>query len=283
VIVPSLLFVKQPGYVHSLRPIALATGLFLGLSITRADVSLTADDIMQKAANASQRAALDSRPDYGYNKFTVTEEFDGAGRLKEHKEKNYDVLMRGGLSYLRLTRINGSKLAGGELKKQEDLEVANRRKMTLIGENGRGDNREHFLTTELVAKYNFTLLGEEDVNGRPAFLLTFRPKTPSPAIKHVTDRLLNQLSGKVWIDESEFQIAKAEVHLQTQVNLCYGLLGSLSKLSFTLERARVADGVWYNKSSLGDFEGRKLLEPTRIKTKSESSNFRRLASVSSTF
>jgi hypothetical protein len=39
-------------------------------------------------------------------------------------------------------------------------------------------------------------------------------------------------------------------------------------------RTRLADGQWFNVSSNGDFEGRKLLDSTRYKTTSRCVNFR---------
>jgi hypothetical protein len=91
------------------------------------------------------------------------------------------------------------------------------------------------------------------------------------------DRLLNQLSGTLWIDAEEFEVARAEVSLQSEVNLLGGLIGSLKKLAYTLERTRVAEGVWFSTLANGDFQGRKLLDPTHIKTKSQSVHFHRVA------
>ena len=96
----------------------------------------------------------------------------------------------------------------------------------------------------------------------------------------MVDRLLNRISGTIWIDAEEFEVARADIQLRSEVNLLGGVIGSLKKLAYTMTRTRVADGVWFNTSSCGDFEGRKLIESMRIKTKSECRNFRpvRLAS-----
>ena len=42
--------------------------------------------------------------------------------------------------------------------------------------------------------------------------------------------------------------------------------------------SRIDDGVWFNRATTGDFEGRRLWDPTRIRIKSESNNFRKLSS-----
>jgi hypothetical protein len=81
----------------------------------------------------------------------------------------------------------------------------------------------------------------------------------------------------LWIDAGEFEVARADVYLRSEVNLLGGIVGSLKKLTYTLERTRVADGVWFSTLATGDFEGRKLLDPTHIKTKSQSVDFRKVA------
>jgi hypothetical protein len=58
------------------------------------------------------------------------------------------------------------------------------------------------------------------------------------------------------------------------VDLLGGTVGCLKKLAYTLNRTRVGDGLWINTSSSGDIEGRKLLDPVRIKTNSRAVNFR---------
>ena len=91
----------------------------------------------------------------------------------------------------------------------------------------------------------------------------------------MTDRFLNHIAGTVWIDAEEFEIAKLELHLQGEVTLWDGLIGTLRRGSYTLERIRLPDGAWFNHSSHGAFEGRKLTEPLLIRTRSDSNNFRR--------
>ena len=90
------------------------------------------------------------------------------------------------------------------------------------------------------------------------------------------DRLLNRISGTLWIDAEEFEVARAQISLGSEVDFLGGLVGSLKKLAYTMTRTRVGDGLWFNTLSSGDFEGRKLLDSMRIKTKSQSTNFRRL-------
>jgi hypothetical protein len=254
----------------------LVLGLLSGAA-GHAQPLLSADDIMQKAVQrAESPEAREARPPYRYTKHTVTDELDSQGRLKDRREKLYQVRVESGLSQLRLVQINGQALSAEEQKKQDAQDLAARQKMTDARSGNKGDERENFLTVELVAKYKFKLIRELSLNGRDTYELAFEPAGPNLPANHLTDRFLNQLAGTVWIDAQEFEIARAEIHLQGEVSLWGGMVGTLTQCSYTLSRVRQPDGAWFNSFSHGYFEGRKLLEPMLIRTRSESTDFQRL-------
>lgn len=246
-----------------------------GQAGARAETALTADAVVQKAVARGQEDQEGTVPDFTYRKHTVTDELDGTGKVKEHREKVYEITYRDGLSHAALLQVDGHPPSESDLKKQSDNEMSVRQ---ITGETRRkGDNRENFLTTELVARFDFQLIGKTNLNGRAAYQVSFQPKNPQLPVHRIVDRLLNQLSGTLWIDAEEFEVARADVSLRSEVNLLGGIIGSLKKLDYTLERTRVADGVWFSTLSSGDFQGRKLLDVTHIKTKSQSAHFRRMA------
>lgn len=251
-------------------------GFFVGAWVQAGPAPLTADQIVQKAVERSRTVnAPHVRPDYFYNKHTVREEFDSKGALKGRTEKRYEVTVESGLSYLKLIQVNGQTLSPAEQKKQNDREIADRQKMTDAKPGQKGDERENFLTAELVARYQFKLVETKSINGREAYVLSFKPKDGELPNHKLTDRFLNQIAGKVWIDTADFEIARAELHLQSEVALWAGLIGTLRQCNYTLERIRLEDGSWFNHFSHGYFEGRKLFEPMAIRTSSDSGDFRR--------
>ena len=254
-------------------------GFFIGgLASTEASQApLSADQIVQKAVERSTAVnALHARPNYLYDKHTIREDLNSSGLLKDRTEKQYVVTVESGLTYLKLTQLNGQKLSASEQEKQNQRELAERQKMTDAKPGQKGDERENFLTADLVSRYQFTLAGHKTINGRDAYQLSFQPKTSGLPNHKLTDRFLNEVAGKVWIDAADFEIARAEVHLQSEVALWGGLIGTLRACDYTLDRTRLADGSWFNHISHGYFEGRKLFEPMVIKTRSESDNFRRV-------
>ncbi len=242
-----------------------------------AETPLTADEVIRKViARAGQSAPAGAAGDFTYSKVTFTEELDKAGNVKELKERVYDVSCRRGVSSRNLIQVNGHVPTDDERRQQAENENRLRR---FLGPSSAapGDHRESLLTPELAARFRFTLLGQTNANGRAAYQIAFEPKTPAPPERCLVDRLLNRVSGTIWIDRQEFEIARAEVRLRSDVNLLGGLAACLKKLVYTLERTRVADGVWFDSWSSGDFEGRKLFDSTHIRTRSESRHFRRVA------
>jgi hypothetical protein len=255
--------------------LVLVALIALGQSRLWAETALSADQIVQKAvARAQNPAVKPEKGAYTYTKLTVTEEFDSSGKIKERKEKVYQVNFRNGATYAKLVEVNGHAPAEADLRKQAENE-SNARQVTGSKSN-KGNDRENFLTPEIVERFVFTLVGQTNFNGRPTCQIAFQPKNPAPPSHHVVDRLLDRISGMVWIDADEFEIARAELRLGSEVNLLGGVVGSLKKLAYTMTRTRIDDGLWFKTSSIGDFEGRKLIDAMRIKTSSQAINFRPL-------
>ena len=231
------------------------------------------DVIVAKAVARAQAAhASIVTNGYTYTKVTLTEEFDSSGNVKDRKERVYRVDFRDGATRLNLVEVNGHAPTEADKQKQAENEMAVQ-KIVGKGKSAK-DSRENFLTPDLVGRFDFQLVGQKNINGREAYELSFRPKSPEPAVHRIVDRLLNRISVTLWIDAEEFELARAEIYLGSEVNLLGGIIGCLKKLEYNMTRTRVADGLWLNTFSTGDFEARKLLDSTRIKTKSKSSNFR---------
>jgi hypothetical protein len=263
--------------MKSVRPLLILLALLL-LSAAPAwaiaNDANSADNVIRQAlARAQKRCDVVGQAGYTYTKVTVTEELDGTGKVTDRQERMYEVQFQSGSTYLKLVELNGKPLAPSDMKKQAENESKFYR---LLGQskNGKGDRRENFLTADLVARFDFTLACREEMNGRPAYQLKFQPKNPPPPSRHIIDRFLDRMSGTLWIDTEDFEIARVDIRLGSQVDLLGGVLGSLKKMAFTLMRTRLADGQWLNVSSSGDFEGRKLLDSTRYKTSSRSINFK---------
>jgi len=238
--------------------------------------SLPVDEIIQRAVVRAQSLdALKGQGRYTYTKLNVTEELDGAGRLKERKEKVYQVVFQNGSTRLKLLSVNGHAPGAADIRKQDEQD-SHARQIVGAKSGKRSESRDNFLTPEIVSRFNFKMIDEQEINGRLAYQISLEPKRPAPPVHRILDRLVDRISGTVWIDCEEFEIAQAQIHLGSEIDLLGGVIGSLKKLAYSMTRTRIGDGLWLNTYSAGDFEGRKLLDSMRIKTRSQSTNFRKI-------
>ena len=237
--------------------------------------ALSADEISVKVVERAQRMLRDpDRPRYAYTKVSVREELDKKGKVKERHEK----LIQFGPRSARVARmkVNDQVVSEAEMTKREEQGESGVAPAGRSSSANRDDAWQKYLTRDLISKYDFTLLEPEPLQGRPAYVMAFRPKRGPLSEKQWSDRLLNRVAGKLWIDQADFEIAKADVSLQSEISVGLGLLGALKKFDFVLERVRLPEGVWLNRSSRADLVSRKLFDSSRVRTSSESKDFRRI-------
>src|SRR5439155_1374572 len=114
----------------------------LGSQALYAASSMSADDIIHRAVDRAQRPRGGAgEPAYIYTKVTVTEELDSTGKIKERKEKLYQVHFHGGATQVKLLEVNGRAPAGADLKKQSENED-NVHAMTGKSKSERKDDHE---------------------------------------------------------------------------------------------------------------------------------------------
>jgi hypothetical protein len=234
---------------------------------------LTAEQIVERTVTrAKWTHGLKRHTNYTYDKKTVTEEFDGKGRIRYRKEKV--LQFQSGVGTVTELKINDKPVAARELRKEAES-TADRQHLTRGKSARKDDNWDEYFSRELISRYTFELVGREPVAGRDAYVLSFKPVSDKLPVKQITDRLINRLVGKVWVDAREFEIAKAEIGLLSDVTMWGGVLGAMKKFDFDVERSRVDDGIWFNRISNFELEGRKLFDGTHIRVRSETGNFRR--------
>jgi len=240
-----------------------------------AEGSPTVEQIVRRAL---VRAALEARnPDrhaYVFQKAIVTEDLDAKGRVRERKEK--EELTQGDSSSIKRIRINGRDLAGAELERQREADLKLRQKLLRLRDPKKGDRYEHYLDREVVARFEAGLLGVELLNGRSAYVISFRPRSGNLPVKHPADRLINRLSGKAWIDTVDYEIARTEIRLDEEVTFWAGLAGALKRVEVACEKTRLPGGVWLPSLFQAEFEGRKLLDRLHVRTRAESRDFRKV-------
>ena len=212
---------------------------------------------------------------YTYEKRSCHEQLDASGRSLQTEEKLYQVRLVAGFPFNRLVKVQGRDLTGEELQREERKEERFRQKLTSGGAVEWAARKQGWVTTNLLDRYAFTIRERVIWQGRPTLVLDFKPRDAKLPAKTFMDKILNRIAGTLWVDEADADVARISANLSDSVSLgLLGMLGSLNRCDLTLDRQRMADGVWVNVRQVLLIHGRKLATPLRFRATEQSSGFR---------
>jgi len=223
----------------------LLTGLILLVSLSHLPASAQdVTEIIQKSVEANNR---DWKADPQFDNF----ETDRIGQ----GTKTYDVTFLFGSPYQRLVAVNGNELTGDQKAAEQKKfdQVLSQRKAESAEQRSRriakyeaDRRRDHVMLEQLVAAFNFTLQGEEQLGPYSVYVLKATPR-PGYRPPNRDSRVLPGMEGTLWIDKSSFQWVKVEAHVIRPVDI----EGFVAKVEpgtrFELESLPVEGDIWLPK------------------------------------
>ncbi len=99
--------------------------------------------------------------------------------------------------------------------------------------------------SELIRRFQIRVVGEEIVEGRPAYVLDFSPDPAAPAPKSLGDRALNSLAGRALIDAVDFQVRSVVAHLTKPVKVAGGLAANVKTAEISYTGQPLAGDLWF--------------------------------------
>jgi len=189
---------------------------------------------------------------YTYIERQVESKLDKNGETKSSEVNTYEVLEIYGEQVQRLIAKDDKPLSAKDAAKEEAKiqKIIDKRKNESEDERRKREEKEEKerendrkFVKEIADAYDFKLVGTEAVNGRGAWVIDGEPRPGfQPHMKE--SKFLPKFHGRVWIDQSDLQLAKMDVECLDTIS--WGLfLARFHKGSrFTLEQTRVNDEVW---------------------------------------
>ena len=237
-----------------------------------------ASEVTRRMIERSQAMASSGQgPQYTYEKRSLLERLDAAGRVLTSEVKVYKVTLIAGLPFNRLVRIRDRELSSEESSREDAREEQFRRKFITADAKQMAAQREGLVTPELLGRYQFVVERRVALSNRPTLVLKFKPKEGTLPSNTVMDKFLNRMAGRVWIDEADADTARIEVDLVEPVSLGFlGWLGSLNQCEMSLERQRMPDGAWIDTKQALLIQYRKLTATMRFRTTETSSGFKKV-------
>ena len=223
------------------------------LSRTTFSATLTADQVVEKLIAASEDEGLIAkRNSFSYRRASQVDYLDAEGKSRHKVERIYQIKPANREVVTKLLMVNGKPAS----EKADSKRTAARQ----TGEK----SRTLRFNKELMDRFQYILADSTMIDGRSLHVLRFSPK-PDAESGGFFDQLINAMHGTLWIDQEDFQLMKADVHLGQKVSFFGGLAGAIEKLDLTLLQKRLEAGVWLPQLTLIDFSGRKLLSDMKFR------------------
>lgn len=201
--------------------------------------------------------------DYTYVEHDEERTYDKRGKLVKTQRETYEVMILGGHDYEKLIERDDKPLSPGDARKEQeklDKEIEKRKRESAEDkaqiEKQRKEQRK-FLN-EIPEEFNFTLLGVENVSGKPAWAIKADPK-PGYQPKDRGAKLIAKMRGTVWIDQGEYQWVKIDAQAIGTLSFGLGLVKIYPGATVHFEQTRVNDEVWLPASASIRVDGRAAL------------------------
>jgi hypothetical protein len=160
------------------------------------------------------------------------------------------------VGYRRRIETDGKPLSSDEARKEEQelqkrIEAAQRRRNQVTpAERARNRaerlRREEQIIDDAFGIFEVEMAGRENIAGRPAVLLRFRPR-PASTYKPKTSegKNMQHVAGRAWIDEQDHQVARVELEVIDPISIGFGILARLQKgASIVAQRRKFNDEIW---------------------------------------
>jgi hypothetical protein len=190
---------------------------------------------------------------YQYTRTRVWDYRNSQGELKSHEEKTK-------LENKPLRIANkAARLAAS--KPVEPAPVVKEEPVSETHSNIRGKalKVKDYSIQKLVERFQFTIVGRETLNGRPAIVVDLKPANDHLPVNSFADKFINKAAGRIWVDEEDYAVAQGKMHLTEQVNVLGGLIGAVWKFTYDFTRLRTPEGYWFARNLDWHLEGREAI------------------------
>ena len=199
--------------------------------------------IIGQSIVATERS-LEARDRYTYVERDQDRRLDSQGQLKSEKVDVTRMILVNGARFGQLVERNGQLPSEEERKKlDQDFEklkheTAQDRTVRL----GKEQENRSFLR-DVVEGFDFRLLGEEVLGGRPTYVLQVTPH-PGYHARGTYGKMFCKVEGKLWIDKSDFGWIKVEGQVTQSFSMGLFIARVQRGSRIILEQKNVGDAVW---------------------------------------
>ena len=200
--------------------------------------------IVESTIAATQRH-WQARLHYTYMEREESRRRDLTGRVKSEEVDVSRTILVNGVPFEQLVERNGQPPSVEEERKQkEKLDRLKRETPEQRAERLRKQEEESTsLVREVPKAFDFRLLGEEAVHGRPAYVLQATPH-PGYQAQGKYGKLFSKVEAKFWVDKQDLGWIKVDAQVIQPFSMGLFLVRLLRGSEIKMEQTRVDDGIW---------------------------------------
>ncbi len=203
-----------------------------------------ARQIIESSIAATQRH-WQTRLHYTYVERDEDRRLDSEGHVKSEDVDLSRTILVNGVPFDQLLKRNGRPPSAEEVQKQkEKLDKLKRETPEQRAERIRKRAEEDTsLVREVPKAFDFQLVGEEVVNGRPAWVLQATPH-PGYHAEGKYGKMFSKVEGKLWIDKQDLGWIKVDGQVIQPFSMGFFLVRLLPGSEIKMQQTRIDGGIW---------------------------------------
>jgi hypothetical protein len=230
--------------------VAVSTALFAqssGPDKPQNDASvLDARQIVGLSIAATERS-WQARDHYTYIERDEDRRLDSLGQVKSETVDVTRTILVNGAHFEQLMEHNGQHPTAKEQKKSdEDLDKLKHETPAEQTARLRKDQENRSFLRDILEAFDFHLIGEEVVGGRPAYVLHATPHAGYHAHGKF-GKMFSKVEGKLWVDKQDFGWIKVDGEVTQSFSMGIFVARVLRGSHIILEQTCVGDAVWVPK------------------------------------
>ena len=195
---------------------------------------------------ATQRS-WQARDHYTYVERDEDRRLNSLGQVKSESVDVTRMMVINGARFEQLLEHNGQPPSAEEHKRSdEDLDKLKHETPDEHAARIRKDQEDRALLQDVLEAFDFRLVGEETVGGRPAYVLHATPH-PGYHAHGKYAKIFSRVEAKLWVDKQDFGWIKVDGHVTESFSMELILARVERGSHITMEQTRVGAAVWVPK------------------------------------
>lgn len=237
-------------WMRNVTPLLAASFILFAQSndfLVKSQSYSTAPEVRQivKSSIAATERHWQTRLGYTYLERDKDRRLDSEGHPKSEQVDISRTILVNGVPFEQLLEHNGHPPSPEQKRKEkEKLDKLKRETAQERAERIRKAEEETAsLVQEIPKAFDFQLVGEEVVDGRPAYVLQATPHSGYQA-QGKYGKMFSKLEGKLWVDKQDLGWIKADGQVIQPFSIGLFLARVLRGSHITMEQTRVDGGIW---------------------------------------